>query len=87
MGAHIEWLVGILRVGKKFQKFKDPFTLSGTVITDGDTMTVKGARSIDITDLVGERDNIRRLLPPEIKTVRYEVIMDDGSTKTIIIKV
>jgi hypothetical protein len=87
MGSDLEWLVGILRVGKDLKKFHDPFTFSGVVTTDGDTVTIRGARSMDVTNLVGERDNIRKLLPPNIKIVRYERIMDDGEIRTTIIKV
>lgn len=85
MGVDIEWIVGIMRVGDKLEKFHDPFDFSVVVLKDGDTVIFKGAFSNQFTQLVRERNNIRRKLPSDVKRVVYERVDEEGNiTKELI---
>lgn len=62
MGAHIEWIAGILRVGPELTNFGDPFEFMCVVLRDEGTVIFKGATSDKIVDLLKERDGIRKQL-------------------------
>jgi hypothetical protein len=72
VGAHIEWVAGVLRVGSKLKVYGDPFELSCTVLRDGDTVMFLGASAAIRVSLVTERANIRAILEPlGIKHVKW----------------
>lgn len=87
MGVDIEWIVGIMRVGDKLEKFYDPFDFSVVVLRDANTVVFKGAYSNQFTQLVKERNNIRKKLPPDTKRVVYERIDEEGNITEEIIEV
>ena len=64
MGAHIEWTTGILRMGRKFDVWGDPYEFACTVIREGDTVTFMGAAAECSMSIVSERKRIRALLEP-----------------------
>ena len=68
MGAHIEWLtpkIGILRVGRKFIEFLDPYEFSCVGERRGDNIIIfKGGSSKGKVAIVAERDSIRDCLEP-----------------------
>ena len=87
MGVDIEWIVGIMRVGDKLEKFHDPFDFSTVVLKDDDTVIFKGAYSNQFAQLVKERNNIRKKLPPDVKRVVYERIDEEGIITEEVIEV
>lgn len=42
-GAHIEWVVGIIRAGSELEKFGDPYEFTCMLIKEGDRVHIKGA--------------------------------------------
>ena len=72
MGAHIEWTAGILRLGKEFKQYGDPFEFACYVQRDGDTVQFKGAASECMASLVSERKAIKAALQAVgVKRVRW----------------
>jgi hypothetical protein len=88
VGAHIEWIrtdVGILRVGREFEVFYDPYEFACTVDKVGDTVTFKGA----VGDCAGflivrHRQAIRAYLPDDVRHVTRERVIN-GEHKWIVI--
>lgn len=79
MGCHVEWIrddVGILRVGRDFQKYYDPFEFSCVVDRCGDTVMFKGAVGNVGHQLVKERTLIRAFLPIGIRYVTWERVIN-----------
>jgi hypothetical protein len=64
MGAQIEWLSGIMRLGSHFHAYGDPYDLICGVVRKGDTIAFIGASSEAIVNIIRERDNIRAILKP-----------------------
>lgn len=72
MGAHIEWTAGILRLGKAFTKYGDPFEFACYMQRDGDTVQFKGATSECMASLISERKAVKEMLQAVgIKRVRW----------------
>jgi hypothetical protein len=77
MGVHIEWLSGVMRLGKDFSRYGDPYEMLCGVARIGDTLAFIGASSETIASIVGEREAIRALLRPlGIKRVRWSRMRD-----------
>jgi len=77
MGCEIEWLAGVMRLGKDFQRYGDPYEFLCGVARSGDTISFIGASSETIASIVGERETIRALLRPlGIKRVRWSRLRD-----------
>ena len=88
MGAGIEWLTGILRVGPEFEDYGDQYRHSGTVILDGKTLTIKGMSASLEGSLLDEREEIRKLLlPMGVKWVVWERRRKSGKVKHIEMKI
>jgi hypothetical protein len=95
MGSHIEWItpkcipfwrIGILRMGRAFKLYGDPFEFACTVIRLFKEIELKGAASECSADLVRERGNIRDLLSPmKINKVKW-TRRKNGRIKEIEIK-
>jgi hypothetical protein len=64
VGAHIEWTTGILRMGRRFEEWGDPYEFACTVIREGDTVTFMGAAAECSMSIVAERQRIREMLEP-----------------------
>lgn len=43
MGVSIEWVIGVVRAGRNFSSFGDPYDFSCTVILRGETAELIGA--------------------------------------------
>ena len=77
MGCEIEWLAGVMRLGKDFQRYGDPYEFLCGVVRSGETISFIGASSETIASIVGERETIRALLRPlGIKRVRWSRLRD-----------
>ena len=77
MGAHIEWLSGVMRLGKDFCEYGAPYEMLCGVARIGDPLAFIGASSETIASIVGEREAIRALLRPlGIKRVRWSRLRD-----------
>lgn len=87
MGANIEWIVGILRIGKDFHKYGDPWEFKCLVATEGDTIHLFAIESeSEARTLVGARNDIRKQLPAGVTKVRWERIRN-GIKKDVIYRV
>jgi len=72
MGAHIEWLSGVMRIGRDFRVYGDPYEFLCGVVRSGDTVSFIGASSQAVAGLVREREIIRAILRPlGVKRVRW----------------
>lgn len=77
MGCEIEWLAGVMRLGKDFRKYGDPYEMLCGVARIGDTLAFIGASSETVASIVRERDTIRCILRPlGIKRVRWSRMRD-----------
>ncbi|MFA5407444.1 MAG: hypothetical protein WC343_01585 [Bacilli bacterium] len=77
MSCEIEWLAGVMRLGREFQKHGDPYEFMCGVVRSGDTISFIGASSQAVASLVRERENIRAMLRPlGIKRVRWSRMKD-----------
>jgi len=89
VGAHIEWIrkdVGILRVGRQFQVFYDPYEFACTVDKIGDTVTFKGAVSECAGYLiVTNRQSVRNHLPDDVRYATWERVDADGKHRMVVI--
>jgi hypothetical protein len=86
MGSHIEWTTGILRMGRKFDKWGDPYEFACSCIREGDTLIFCGAAAECSMSIVSERQRIRELLAPMgITKVRW-TRRKDGKVKEVEIK-
>lgn len=96
MGAHIEWIrndVGILRVGRKFEVFYDPYEFGCTAVINRHwwwpwlkdrTVIFKGA----VSDCAGylivrNRQSVRKQLPSVVRYVTWERVDADGEHKIV----
>lgn len=73
MGAEIEWIVGVLRMGKEFEASvtRDKYDFSGTVVRDGDALLIKGFTSVTASRV--DREALRKELQAHgIKVLRWE---------------
>ena len=81
MGVHIEWItwrwipfwrVGILRLGKKFKIFGDPFDFACVAVKIFKHVIFKGASSDCMASLIRERKVVKEMLQAVgIKRVRW----------------
>jgi|GEM_PF-2141957 hypothetical protein len=72
MPCEIEWLSGVMRLGREFHRYGDPYEFVCGVVRAGDTVSFVGASSQVVACLVRERDNIRAMLRPMgIRAVRW----------------
>jgi hypothetical protein len=55
MGAEIEWLSGVMRLGARFKKRGDPYDFICGVSRIGDTVAFIGANGEDALSLIRER--------------------------------
>ena len=73
MGAGIEWKLGILRTGRKFLQYKDPYEFSCEIIRIGDIALLEGGTSNG--DSVINRKEIRKVLKDQgFKSVEFTKI-------------
>lgn len=73
MGIEIEWIVGILRMGKGFKtaSTRDKYDYSSTVIRCGDSLEIKGFSSNNLSTI--SKEEFRKVLKSlGIKTVTWE---------------
>ena len=84
MGAKIEWLIGVLRVGKDFKEHGDPWEPSCLVAVEGDVLHLFAIESESKKEshLLRERANIRKILPEGIREIRWERI-ENAETKSV----
>ena len=77
MGCEIEWLAGVMRLGREFKTHGDPYEFLCGVVRSGETISFIGASSQVVASLVRERDSIRAMLRPlGVTRVRWSRIKD-----------
>jgi hypothetical protein len=64
MGADIEWLAGVMRLGPNLHKYGDPYELLCGVVRFGNTIIFIGASHQAVVNVIRERAAIRKLLKP-----------------------
>ena len=88
MGATLEVLVGILRTGPDHDVYGDPYTHSGTVILNGETLTIKGMTAGQEASLLDEREAVRLLfIPYGVKWVVWERRRRGGKVKHVELRI
>lgn len=70
MKAGIEWFAGIVRAGPEYKEHGDPFTFVATIVREGDSAVIKGARG-DFTKEV-YRAIFSELKSAGIKSVEWD---------------
>jgi hypothetical protein len=64
MGAQIEWLSGVMRLGSNFHVYGDPYELICGVVRKGNEIAFIGASHNTVANLIRERDSLRTILQP-----------------------